>query len=165
MAVNKVDYSGLKLLQKQLELLKRTQIEAGFFSDSTYDGSGDKGNPPEGYNAGMYVAEVAVIQNYGEGVPKRGFMDDSWKHIRTQVGASILTVAVKEAFQNKSPDVYGDKVGKSLKTIIKDTIELWHLHDSNAASTIEQKGFDDPLQRTDTMLDSVDYRVIKRGKK
>lgn len=153
-----VDFSGLRKLEKQLEQLSKTTVDFGYFSDSVYDTSGN-GFRENGYNEGVHVAEIAVIQNYGLGVPKRGFMDNALEDIQKKLGKEYIKEAMISALNNKPKKQYGSSLGQHLKKVIQNTIEYWHTHDHNSPVTIAIKGFDDPLQNSNKLLESVDYRV------
>ena len=114
-------------------------LEVGFFEESKY---------PDG----TYVANVAAYNNYGtDNIPARPFLDQ---------------------FSDESPDLLRDysaitppvtdavltQMGSELQRGLQSTIREW-TEPPNAQSTVDKKGFNDPLIDTELMVNSVKFRI------
>lgn len=153
----------LIVMKRRLNMLAQTSMEVGFFSDKTYG--------PE--NDNLPVAQVAFWQERGtyhwatgeEHIPARPFFlttIDSFKRGRNV--SKRLAIAVQMFLIDRmSPIPAMKNLGEFLQKQLQDSIERWSVP-PNAKSTVDKKGFNNPLIETGFMKDSVAFRVIKRGK-
>lgn len=157
----KKDYQGLRDLKRRLSQLEQSSVEVGIFEESVYTGNeSGRGEREVGHNAGVSVATIAAINEYGTyDVPSRPFRDATIQSIirnQTALGADIekaITKNVPKATQ---------QMGKRFKDLMHMIVDSWSMRDSNSSTTVKEKGFNKPLEWTGKMLASIDYRV--RGK-
>lgn len=142
----KIDFKGLKKLETLINRLDHS-AEIGFF--------GGKAHPKnEGKNT---IAEVAMINELGIGVPSRPFMrttlidNNNYLHLLRSKAAAIVTGKVKA---KRALNELGAKVETDIKEMIAN-----NEFQENSRTTIRKKGFDDPLTETGTMERDVDHRV------
>lgn len=154
------DSSGWEALKKRLLEANNSSVDVGFF-DKTYG--------PE--NDNLPVAQVAAWNEYGHvngGIfagtetPPRPFMryyvsqlakeKKAGKAVAKRLGLVLSGKMSWEAFYNS--------LGAEAVSDLKKVIEQW-FYPPNSAATIDMKGFNNPLQETDTMLNSVEHRISK----
>lgn len=138
------------------ETIKKTllksipELRTGFFSESVYG--------PE--NDNLPVAQVARDQEEGTvDIPTRPF-------IRVGFGGALrsgklnkeITAVVKSAIAGEGVVAQYKILGPVLVKEMRQQIIDWD-RPPNSPKTVEQKGFNDPLRDTDTMLNSVDYKI------
>jgi hypothetical protein len=112
---------------------------------------------PEGYNVGMYVAEVAYLNNINTNdSPARPFMEET---ITDEKTIQNVHQAIKKIISGASINATLRRLGESEVLLMKKIIEEYSNYDHNSEGWIEEKGFDDVLQFTDFMLESVEYRI------
>lgn len=152
--------TGLDKMLARLEALQSREIRWGFFQESRYPKA----------NESLPVAEVARRQEEGIPelrVPARPFFTSQLlriKEIGDPVGAKVyirvkgLVTDYMLGFRSKSFKPLQQALQQSLQQEILD----WS-SPSNAKSTIERKGFDDPLIHTGRMYDSVKAKLVTRG--
>lgn len=146
----KIDFRGVKLLQKRMKELKTLEVETGFFPESQYGSENDN----------LPVAAVAWMQQKGaDEYPARPFFDNTVEDAMVQFHLGrALTEAVKAALLPRG------NVRKALikaGNILKDEVEV-SIEDypgSNSLSWAAYKGKNDPLSFTDTMLNSVKVKI------
>lgn len=137
-------------MKKNLKSLSKNKADVGFFN-TVYT---------EGKNQGVPVAYIAQINNEGVGVPARDFMyfsleefkgGEAFKGVAKSLASEVAlgTTGVSNAYYNW---------GYLLQEVVEDSIRKWS-NPPNHPETIKQKGKDDPLRETDTMLNSVKVRV------
>ena len=142
----KIDKRGLKKLERFIQHLDDS-VEVGFF-----------GGTPHPKNRGSNtIAEVAAINEYGLGVPKRPFFDATFqehqnykRHLQT---ASKLLITGKLSKSKVFKDI-GEAVKGDIQSMIADND-----FQPNHPSTIARKGEDDPLSETGAMERDVSYRI------
>lgn len=155
MAVKIQGGGRIKAYLKQLESnIKDSQsVRAGFLEGATY---------PDGTS----VAQVAAVQEFGslrktkdgrQWVPPRPFLrtavaanKDEWAKV---FGGTLKSSGYSAATALAT-------VGQQMVSDIQESIEKYS-DPPNAPSTIRQKGYDNPLQRTRHMKYSVDAEVIE----
>ena len=160
------------------EIVKqRATLKVGFFPDQMYEAieepfyanvakPGTRGSfnekigKPRRFSArpAIPVAQVAVFNEYGDParhVPARPFMHGTvnrnvkkWRNFVQDVLPQ--TMNAKETME---------RLGQRVVQDMKDTINDW-TEPPNAPSTIAQKGFNNPLIDTRTMVDSVRMEVV-----
>lgn len=86
-----------------------------------------------------YISQLAKEKKMGKQIAKR-------------VQLVLLGKMSWEAFYNS--------LGAEAVSDLKKVIEQW-FYPPNSAATIDMKGFNNPLQETDTMLNSVEHRISK----
>ena len=113
------------------------------------------------YPDGPRVVDVALANNYGQGVPKRDFMNRAGPEIQKKT-SGILRSAVR-GLNEKGIDSYETKLkvagnvgaGEIAQSIVK-------LRDPpNSEETIKRKKSDNPLIDTSLMMQSVTHIVRK----
>lgn len=134
--------SYMKDMQAQLQ---RNELEVGFLGDATY---------PDGTS----VAHVASIQEYGDpsgGIPARPFFRNVISEEGPKWGGAMASLMRANGNDvNLSLRLLGERIQGQIQDSITTLREP-----GNAQSTIDKKGFDNPLIDTATMLRSVSYRV------
>lgn len=153
-----VDYSGWERLLKRLEVLERKEIRWGIFN---------KRYGADHRNRGAWVAGVAKANNDGTyGGPARPFFDTNVDRNATPADPlgkrtqTLLRNLVAGTMTNKTSTSDAAALGKHLQESLQQEI-LDFAEPRNADTTIERKGFNDPLIETGTMYDSVEYRVVQ----
>lgn len=142
----KIDVRGLKKLSNLINRIDNA-AEIGFFNG--------KAHPKD--NGKNTIAEVAMINELGIGVPSRPFMrttfinNNNYLHLLRGKAAAIVTGKVKT---KRALNELGAKVETDIKEMIAD-----NEFQENSRSTVRKKGFDDPLTETGTMERDVDHRV------
>ena len=125
-------------------------VEMGFFETATYE---DKEHTP--------VAQVAYWNEYGTPAavhpsPPRPFFRQTIAKRSSAWGTNLGTALKMTNYdKDKSLRLVGENMQDNLVTSIEE-----FKNPGNAPSTIERKGFDDPLNDTGTMKRSVAYNVI-----
>ena len=155
------DISGWVELKKRLIAGDGLATDVGFF-DKTYG--------PE--NDNLPVAQVAAWNEEGHpngGIfagtetPPRPFMRYYISQLRKE---KKMGKAVSKRLQlvlngKMSWEAFYNSLGAEAVSDLKKVIEQW-FYPPNSAATIDMKGFNNPLQETDTMLNSVEHRIFKR---
>ena len=150
----KVDKKVWEVMKKKFRQADSIQLSVGFFEEDRYG--------PE--NENLPVAYIARIQDAGLGVPQRAFMS----------GAQGLTGVVRSTPYRKDYQEAARRIILNLSTVhqeyaklgtflvqdTKEIIEQWS-SPPNAALTVELKGFNDPLIETETMKNSVKFKIEK----
>jgi hypothetical protein len=137
------------LIKKNL-LKNIPELNTGFFSNSSYG--------PE--NDNLPVAQVAQWNEEGSSTnPTRPFMRVGFGGVlRAGKLDKNIAAAIKRIADGESPMQSLKILGPVFVNEMKQQIIDWD-SPSNSPKTIADKGFDDPLRDTDTMLNSVEYRV------
>ena len=126
------------------------ELNTGFFSESVYG--------PE--NDNLPVAQVAQLNEEGSrDNPPRPF-------IRAGFGGALrsgkldknISVAMKNILEGGDIQQQYKILGPVLVNEMRQQIINWDTP-PNSPKTVEAKGKNDPLRDTDTMLNSVDYKV------
>lgn len=156
----KVEKAGLQALIKRLAALDGTEVEDGFFEEDRYG--------PENNN--LQVALVAYLNEYGhslgpQGVPERPFMHETYgdKMSQFHMARGMRAVFIAAITDGRAVDRLLKQVGKMVGELLEEAIIDYPGH--NSKTTIERKGFDDPLRNTDKMLNSVKFQIHKGGRK
>lgn len=151
------DRSGLKRLKRDMLKLTGTTVEWGFFEEDKYG--------PE--NKNLPVAYVAAINEFGEGNnPERAFFRTSINDIEKKLARLSAPVFV-DVVSGKNFRSSLDNIGAALRDSVKDSIENW-FDSLNSISWTKFKASvgapTKPLEFTQTMVDSVKYKLSRRGK-
>lgn len=152
------DTRKLTALIKRMHQLDNTKVEVGFFEEDRYG--------PENNN--LPVALVAYLNEYGhsigpQGVPERPFMHETFED---RMAHFHMARAIRGVFSSAIQDGrLVDRLLKRLGVMVGDMIEVAIIDypGSNSPTTIARKGFDNPLQDTDKMLNSVKFQIHKGG--
>lgn len=150
----KVDKKVWEAMKKKFRQADSIQLSVGFFEEDRYG--------PE--NENLPVAYIARIQDAGLGVPQRAFMSGGqglWGIVRAGPYEKEYINALRRTILNlstKSQEL--SKIGTFLVQDTKEIIEQWS-SPPNAALTVELKGFNDPLIETETMKNSVKFKIEK----
>ena len=148
------DLTGWHNLRRILNDLDGMGFETGFFEEDQYG--------PE--NDTLSVAQVATWQEFGtyDGglIPERPFMRVGLVgKMKSKDFERKQAFAVKRILSKKETPISAvSKLGKVSADYLFAQIVTWNTP-PNAESTVEQKGFDDPLIETQTMLDSAKYKM------
>lgn len=148
----KLDVKPLKSIQKNLEVIRSSSVEVGFFPEDQYG--------PE--NENLPVAAVAQMQQLGaDKYPARPFFYDTVEDRATIAGIAyrMRQLVIESVFSggvrvlSKSLKGVGEYFAEELRFAIDN------YPGRNSDSWAEQKGFNDPLRHTDRMLKSVKVKV------
>ena len=112
-------------------------------------------------SVGIYDAEnakkMAINEKGSQHIPSRPAMSSAFRDFtrsgKHRAGFSLLARISPKSFQNKK--------GEQLKKAVQASIRNWS-SPPNAASTIRNKGFNNPLIHTSEMVNAVDFRVKGR---
>ena len=111
------------------------------------------------YAKGQTIAEVATYNEYGtRRIPSRPFLaiaTDEHKGWNAEVKVSISNALTPKGSVSDSLN----KIGKQMKTDIKNVIGDKGKLARNAPATIARKGHDLPLIDTGKLKDTIDYEV------
>ena len=156
-----VDKSVWNSLKKSFAKAGKVESHLGWFEEHKYGTENDS----------LQMAQVAKWQEEGtqggqgngSGIPPRPFMREGLK-------AVFLGGENKESFKRIVTEVAMGrdtfkalhKEGKSFEKTLKNVMIDWDTP-GNAPYTIAEKGFDDPLHETGTLIDSVTAKVERRG--
>lgn len=126
------------------------QLNTGFFSNSSYG--------PE--NDNLPVATVAQWNEEGSSDnPPRPFMRVGFGGVlRAGKLDKNIANAITRIAEGESPMQSLKILGPVFVNEMRQQIIDWD-SPANSPRTVAEKGFNDPLRDTDTMLNSVDYRV------
>jgi hypothetical protein len=126
------------------------ELNTGFFSGSNYG--------PE--NGNLPVAQVAQWNEEGSSDnPPRPFMRVGFGGVlRAGKLDKNIASAITRIAEGESPMQSLKILGPVFVNEMRQQIIDWD-SPPNSPKTVELKGFNDPLRDTDTMLNSVDYRV------
>lgn len=135
------------------KMLRRTKkggyVDAGIVQDKVHPKSGSS------------LVTIATSNEYGTtDIPERSFLRSTLiehkKAIRAIQRQSVVQVLLGKTTKQKALE----RQGKYLKTAIQLSIVSMS-SPGNAPSTIERKGFDDPLVDTMFMHNNISYEVVK----
>lgn len=144
------DYKELHALMKRMHTLSGTTVNAGFFPEDHYGAENDF----------LPVAQVALWNEQGIGVPRREFMRPAFLEAHNQAWyANFIRQAVEAAIHGRPYKPILQKLGQEMKGVIEVNIDDYP--GSNSRAWVAIKGFDDPLLYTGKMLSSVRYKVGK----
>ena len=150
----KVDTSVWDKIKRNILVGNNLQVSTGFFEDAVY---GEENNNAQ-------VAQIARDNDQGTVKnPPRPFMKVGFG-IKVQENLPKLFLAnMKRIVEGKSTFTKEYKVLSTILTTgLKQTIVDWSTP-PNSPRTIADKGFNDPLIKTGTMLESVESKVEVRG--
>ena len=149
----KSNYKGWNALKRKLRTFDyERSVDVGFFSNARYGSENDN----------LQVAQVAMWNDTGTSTnPPRPFMTidfvgavkSEFKQYARRVFITLLTRNITEVNREL------EHVGIIFEEELKDIIIQYP--GSNSSWWAAEKGFNDPLRHTDTMLNSVSSRVKK----
>lgn len=145
-------FSGSAALEQKLREIaqkigKANTVRVGFLEGASYP---DKDHTP--------VAQVAAINEFGApeaNIPPRPFFQTMIEKNKGKWADTLGKNLVATGYDAKRTFAL---MGEGIKDQLIDSIESFS-DPKNAASTIEKKGFDDPLVHTGHMKSSVDFEV------
>lgn len=159
-----VNTNNLERLIKRLRVLERKEIRWGFFPTARYG--------PE--NDNMYVATIAKLQETGREatadvrqIPPRPFFTKNTDRVKNRGdthGATLvrlLGVAVGVVMRGRADTAPMEQVANHLKGSLEDEIIVFDTP-PNAPYTIIKKKSSDPLIDTGKMLESVEWRILRK---
>lgn len=149
----KSNRKGWERLKKRLIRFDQREIDIGFFKGKRYGIE----------NSNLPVATVAYMNDQGTSqVPPRPFMTVDFKKHISKSFRSYAAKLFKTLLSEKNVPFLQElkKIGEEYETELRDIILRYPGH--NSPRWIEQKGFDDPLYHTGTMMGSVKHRVRRR---
>jgi hypothetical protein len=147
---NRKGWNDLKRKLKTFDYER--SVDVGFFANAQYGPDNDN----------LQVAQVAAWNDYGTSTnPPRPFMTidfagavkSEFKDYARRVFVTLLTRNITQVNQEI------EHIGIIFEEELKDIIVQYP--GSNASWWAAEKGFNDPLRHTDTMLESVSSRVKK----
>lgn len=146
----KVDTSVWDRIRKNLVVGDNLQVSTGFFEDSVY---GEENNNAQ-------VAQIARDNEEGTVKnPTRPFMRVGFGGKVAKQLPELFKANMKRIAEGKSTFTQEyTKLGSILTTEMKQSIIEWSTP-PNSPRTIADKGFNDPLIKTGTMLESVESKV------
>lgn len=149
------DLSGWKNLKKLLNQLDKTQIETGFFPESKYGAENDN----------LPVATVATWQEWGthggEHIPPRPAMRVDFKFkMRSRKTRYKIIEATNNVLRGTALKLAMEQLRKHCQDMMMDAIDE-RAEPRNADETIAKKGFNDPLNETGVMLESVKAKITR----
>ena len=138
-------------LEARLKRLPGKKLAVGYPANS-------EGVANPHYPDGLSIIQVAMINNYGLGVPRRDFFEQAREPIQ-KLGAKALKEALPKLNQGsvdyvKLLDLIGLQAEAEVRKSIRDG--NWT---PNAPATVKQKGSDKPLIDTGAMLQGVTHVV------
>lgn len=137
----------LEALAARLKEIQSYKVQVGVFSNAQH---------PLG---GGTIAEVATRNHFGApGVPARPFLSIA----AVQSARFIADVWKRELTSDHTPQEVFDAVGTAQVTAVRETILDRKVPPPNAASTIKRKQSDIPLVDSETLLDHIEYKVVKK---
>lgn len=154
MAVIDKDMGWTAMLETTRKLDTRPYVQVGV--------QGSQGDAPHG-DDGMTNVQLAVIHEYGLGVPRRSFIrdaiDEHWKDIN-----GWLTEAGQKAIAQEATLEHGlALVGQKVLTLIRNRIRA-HIYPPLKKETIKRKGgIVTPLVWHSTLLRSITSVVVDTG--
>lgn len=116
------------------------------------------------YEKGLTVAEVAAINEFGtlDGhIPARPFLRQTLEdrdNFRKEIREAIRSIA-----WGATPEEALEYVGEQAVAAVRETIDKYS-SPPNAASTIREKGENNPLVRTRMLQGAIAYRLKRRLK-
>lgn len=131
---------------RELEKLERKTVTCGVMDDAK------EAN-------GEYVSDVAIRNEFGTStIPARPFMRNAFDNHLPE----IMEITQKACQKSDKFDVDEilSEIGAGIVEIIRDEIENGSFAE-NAPSTIEKKGFDNPLVDTGVLKDSISFNIIE----
>lgn len=103
---------------------------------------------------GLHLKQTTTFIN----IPERSFIRNGWDSNRTTIMNRIASDAVKLGEGSLDAEQFLDDTGDRVASLIRE----FAIHLDNPANhpfTIEQKGFDDPLIESGSMVGSIDYAI------
>lgn len=158
------DTSGWEALKKRLIAGDGMATDVGFFEHSKYGPEND--NLPVAQVAAWVEEEYVNLGMFAGTInPSRPFMRYYISQLEKEkkMGKAISKRLQLVLNGKMSWDAFYKSLGAEAVSDLKKVIEQW-LYPPNSPATIDMKGFNNPLQETDTMLNSVDSRVSKNNK-
>lgn len=151
------DLSGWKNLKKLLNQLDKTQIETGFFPESKYGDDNDN----------LQIAQVAAWQEFGtpfevgSHIPPRDFMRGDFKFkMSSRKTRYKIIEATNNVLRGTALKLAMEQLRKHCQDMMMDAIDE-RAEPRNKDSTIAKKGFNDPLNETGVMLESVKAKITR----
>lgn len=151
----KQDTKVLRAFKASIQKQLGNKLEIGFFPEARYGSENDN----------LSVAQVAQWNNEGsENNPPRPFFTSSViAPMERKKFTKLFNDSIQRVISGKSSFTQEySLIGKALQKEIQQAIREWD-SPPNSPRTIADKGFNNPLQDTDTMLNSVDYKITKKG--
>ena len=134
---------------RELKKLEGLEVQVGFQSDQKYED-------------GTSIAEVAAHNEFGSSdTPERPFMRQSFENHEAELKAGC-EAANRVVNSGGSAEQALQQLGTLAKGLIQDEIVNGGFA-SNAESTIQKKGSEQPLIDTGTMRQSVNFVIKRRG--
>lgn len=153
----KVDKSGWNKLKKELLKGSNLEVQVGIVEPANYGSDNDN----------LSVAQVWQWQEEGlpaQNIPTRpairvGFMAPIKKGSYDKLFVDSMQRIASGSSTFKQEYI---KIGAQAKVDLKKAVADWDTP-PNSPFTVSEKGFNDPLRDSDTLYDSVDFKVANRG--
>lgn len=150
------DKSGWDKLKKNLLKSSQDVLKLGWFEDARYG--------PE--NDNLPVGTVAMWQEEGDPIkyPPRPFIRVGFlPRLKTSEYVPLFQETISSVLEGKLTLKQSyRRIAPILVAGLKNEIIQWDTP-PNSPQTVADKGFNDPLINTGKMLESVDFKVEKRG--
>jgi len=138
-------------IKKRARKAVRTQALVGWFEDTSIT-----------YESGLKTWEVAFVNQYGDPenkVPPRNITDVAVENARSAGAEDVLSQSVTEYVYNGGKfDI--EKTAYMLQEAMFDRV-VNISQPPNAARTVKNKGFNDPLVESGNLAETVSFKVIK----
>jgi len=150
---NTKEKGNYRKTRQALKALDGLRLDVGYFA-------GEKSESPT-----FTLPEIAAVQEYGTRngrIPERSFMRTTFDKFRFIYTQEFLKNGYLAAIGKLDPITALKKVGEEYKSDVVNKITGIR-SPKNAPSTIDKKGFDNPLIETGLMRASIKTRVLKKG--
>lgn len=152
------DSKGLDKLIKQLRAVSDAEVQVGWFEEHRYGED----------NENLAMAQVAQWQEEGRRgtatsppIPERPFMREGMRTaFKNGANKEDFHKVIKAVVQGESVLTAMKSITDNLEETMKKVMEAWD-DPPNAAMTIAEKGFDDPLIHTRQLINNVTAKVSK----
>lgn len=156
-----VDKSGWDKLKKQLLTLNDTELHIGWFNTS-YGPDNDS----------LPHALVASLNEYGHVngagaafpgtiTPPRPFMRVGFRdYMKTDKATTNFKALINSVMNGSTALKAYNMLGPAFVKALQTTMDAWDTP-PNSRITVQLKGFNDPLNRTHELIDSVSFEVEK----
>ena len=149
-----VDKSVWEKMKKNFKQAEQYEGRLGWFEEDRYGSDNDN----------LPMAQVAQWNEEGtEIAPPRPFMRVGlYKHIKWGAGRDQFQDIVYNVAIGNSIFTALEGSGKAFKIILRDVMIKWDTP-PNSPTTVDIKGFNDPLIETSQLVANVNYKVAKRN--
>jgi len=149
---------GFDSIIEDLKTLSSIDVEVGYFDDGTRSADGT-----------MDMVDLAILQHNGsdeydklyEGngtIPKRPFQDETARMFTNEI-TEVMHKVVAKVIDKKIFATGGlNEIGEKYTDMMKHSIKIFHTP-SNSEGTIKEKGEDNPLILSESMMEAVTHEL------